>query len=911
MSRVSLSRTIITTAALAIGLALPAVSEASIPIDAFDVSTSTQIAGAHPDIAIRIFPTPGDAAPGGTVLAPKQRMHDLRLDLPAGIAGDPLAVPRCSTLEFLGLFSCPYGTQVGTVHLVVAAGDYGVFPVYILGPASPGETARLGFRAAVINETISIRPRSEGDFGLRSDALSIPPASFGVAELEFTLWGDPADSSHDGQRITPFQSGACGDDPVTFLPLPCPHPAAASAKPFLTNPSTCGPLSTQPQLHIDSWDEPGQFTDRTDDTPIPPTTGCADLPFDPTVSVTPDDRHPDTPSGYSVGVTVPQHSERGGRATSNVKKVDLTLPPGVVISPAGANGLKACSDDELKLAQDATDDCPGASSIGTATIDVPLLDEPLHGHVYLRTPQPGHLFRLVIAADGPGLHLKIVGEATPDPVTGQLRAVFDDAPQQPFSKLDLHFDGGPQAALANPQDCGTGDADGSVTGWNGAVKPVSSTVSIDQGCAPRGFSPTLTAGSTGTQAGGNTGFNVTVSRGDGQQTLSRLDVLLPTGVTANVKSVPLCSAADGAAGHCGDASLIGSATAGVGSGPAPVYLGGRAYLTEGYDGAPYGMSFVVPAKIGPFDLGDVVVRAKVYVDPNTAALRVLSDSLPTIVQGIPLRMRELRIAIDRPNFIINPTSCVGKTVSSTISAVEGAVATPSVPFAVAGCKALAFKPVLTASTEPKKSKTSGGSLTVSIAQGAGQSNLGQVSVRLPKQLAARGSTIKSACLYKEWAAGACAAKTKAGDAKAVTPILGQPLTGGVYFVTRPDGQKGLPQLRMILRGNGLEIALAGDVTVTKDGTTTTFPAIPDVPINAFQLTLPQGPYSLLDVAGGSLCNAGPIGLKTQLAGQNGARISRTTALSVKGCKKKAKSSKKAKSKTGKAKTTTAPKGTRS
>jgi hypothetical protein len=896
---------VVASSAISVGMA----SAEPVTLSRFAVSSSTSLAGAHPDVSIDIA-TPRESVPVSNGAPVIDRLRNLALDLPTGLVGDPEAIPKCTSAQFADLLSCPFDSQVGTVELDLNE-TITTNAVWILEPSNDNETARLGFRGGgLLGVTISVRPRSEGDFGLRSIATAIYNAYNGISSIKINLWGDPSDTSHDRSRLGGFGFPVCGqdaDDPS--LPALCPSPVAATAKPFLTNPSTCGAYATAPHIHVDSWEHPGEFRDQ-DAAPLPPITGCADLPFDPSVKVTPDDAHPDTPTGYSVGVTVPQHSERGGRATSNVKKVDLTLPPGVVISPAGANGLLACSDEQLKLAQDASDECPGASSIGTATIDVPLLDEPLHGHVYLRTPQPGHLFRLVIAADGPGLHLKIVGEATPDPVTGQLRAVFDDAPQQPFSKLDLHFDGGPQAALANPQDCGTGDAAGSVTGWNGAVKPVSSSVSIDQGCAPRGFSPSLSAGSTGTQAGGNTGFNVTVGRGDGQQTLSRLDVLLPTGVTANVKSVPLCSAADGAAGRCGDASLIGSATAGVGSGPAPVYLGGRAYLTEGYDGAPYGMSFVVPAKIGPFDLGDVVVRAKVYVDPNTAALRVLSDSLPTIVQGIPLRMRELRIAIDRPNFIINPTSCVGKTVSSTITAVEGAVATPSVPFAVAGCKSLAFKPVITATTDKKKNKTSGGSLAVSITQGAGQSNLGQVSVRLPKQLAARGSTIKSACLYKEWVAGACAAKTKAGDAKATTPILGQPLTGGVYFVTRPDGQPGLPQLRMILRGNGLEIALAGDVTVTKDGTTTTFPAIPDVPINAFQLTLPQGPYSLLDVAGGSLCDAGPIGMKTQLSGQNGARISRTTALSVKGCKK-AKSSKKAKAKTAKAKSTAAPKAARS
>lgn len=897
MRRTSTVLALLATGGALAALGLPAPASASISLDRFDVDTTSSIAGAHPDISFDIEPTPGpDIVPPNSVGTPLGRIRDLRIDLPAGIVGDPTATPRCTALEFLSLFSCPFGTQVGRAR-ITSGYDLGASPVFILEPALPGETARLGIRAGgLINTTISVRPRSEGDFGLRADVKALPLANYGVNRIQMTLWGDPASPAHDQERITIFGSGSCGDDytdPANPVPLPCPHPAKSTAGPFLTNPSACGPLSPA-KLRVDSWEEPGDYTNR--ESALAPITGCEAVPLDPSVSVKADDPRPDVPSGYTVKLTVPQNDSPAGTASSHVRKVDLTLPPGVVISPAGANGLETCTDEQLKLAQDAAATCPGGSSIATAKIDVPLLDEPLQGEVYLRPPTPGHLFRLAIVADGPGIHLKILGEATPDPATGQLRAVFDDAPQQPFSSLELHFDGGPQAALANPQSCGTAAASGTVLGWNGLTKPISSDVSIDQGCGPRGFAPAVSAGSTDAGAAKTTGFNLTVRRNDGEQGLRNIDAQLPAGLSAYVKSVPLCSAGDAAAGTCPAASRIGSTTAGSGSGPAPLFLGGSAYLTEGFGGAPYGMSFVVPAKVGPFDLGNVNVRARVFVDRSTAALRVVSDDLPTIIQGVPLRLRELRIAIDRPGFILNPTSCAAKTVGVTTSAIEGASSTANVPFAATGCKSLPFTPTVKAETNGKKWKGSGASLKVGITQPAGQTNLAKVAVRLPVGLAARGTTIRSACSADAWGANACPAKNRAGFAKATTPILGEPLTGGVYFVARPKGQSGLPQLRMVLRGAGLEVELVGDVTVAKDGSTnTTFAAVPDVPITAFEMDLPQGPNSLLE-SNRALCSAGSLAMRTDLRGQNGARRVRNVAVKVTNCKsKKSKRSKRANS----------------
>lgn len=883
MQRLTITKGLLGLGAAVAALALPSAAAAVVPIEHFSASTSTSVAGAHPDFSLdlgfEVLPTP---APGFTLHPPVEQPRNMQFDLPAGLIGDPTAVPNCDPVQFLALMGCPFTSQVGVA--TVGVGFSWTTPVWLLPPALPGETARLGIRPGTITPlTISVRPRSESDFGLRATAIA-PSYNNGLSFIKMTLWGDPASSAHDLQRLNGFGSGICGDDytdPANPVPLPCPYPSTTKTSAFMTNPAGCGPLDPV-RVRVSSWMHPGDYVDGA--APLPAQTDCESVPLAPSVSVTPDDPRPDKPSGYAVKLTVPQSDAPGGTASSHVRKVDLTLPAGVVISPAGANGLETCTDEQLKLAQDAAASCPGASSIATAKIDVPLLDDPLQGEVYLRPPTPGHLFRLAIVADGPGIHLKILGEATPDPATGQLRAVFDDAPQQPFSALELHFDGGPQAALANPQDCGTGTASGTVLGWNGLTKPISSDVSIDQGCAPRGFAPAVSAGTTDAGAAKTTGFALTVRRNDGEQGLRNIDAHLPAGLSAYVKSVPLCGSGDAAAGTCPAASRIGSTTAGAGSGPAPLFLGGNAYLTEGYGGAPYGMSFVVPAKVGPFDLGNVNVRARVFVDRSTAALRVVSDDLPTIIQGVPLRLRELRIAIDRPGFMVNPTSCAAKSVGVTTSAIEGATSPTSVPFAATGCKALPFTPTVKAETNGKKWKGSGASLKVGITQPAGQANLAKVSVRLPVGLAARGTTIRSACSPDAWAANACPAKNRAGTAKATTPILGEPLTGGVYFVSRPKGQSGLPQLRMVLRGAGLEVELVGDVAVNKDGSTnTTFASVPDVPITAFEMDLPQGPNSLLE-SNRALCSAGSLAMRTDLRGQNNARRVRNVAVKVTNCK---------------------------
>jgi hypothetical protein len=894
-----------------VSLGPAAVAHAEFRVDAFDVTNAAGVAGADPNQAgghpdLNVSATFGSGPAGDAQYAPNDgHVRKVVVDLPAGISGNPNAVPRCTAEQFeLSLsFSaaCPVGSQVGLLRVSSeyqhsSPPDTSLVPLFALDPL-PGETARLGTSVTSYPVTISISPRP-GDLGLRATVNSTPGGSANPWFVGLTLWGIPADSSHDLDRLNAF-GFPLTTDPNTGDPAPTPSQAPRLA--FLSNATSCTPPSTA-TVSATSYENSDAVVTRTADTAYPTPTGCDREAFDPSVSVRPTDTRPDTPSGYDISLTVPQQTNADAPGSSHVRTVDLTLPPGVVISPAGASGLDSCNDEQLGLGADGDTACPDASRIGSASFDVPILPGSITGAVYLRKPLPGHLFRLALVASGYGVKLKIPGEVTPDPVTGQLHAVFDNAPQQPFSGLTLRFDGGPRAPLANPESCGTVTAAGSSTGWNGKVASLSDSFTIaDPGgssCAGRGFLPSLRAGTSLSQAGAAAPLVLDVARKDGEQDLRQLDVQLPPGLTAKVAGVPLCGSGDAAAGTCGDGSLVGSTTVGAGSGSQPLYLPGRVYLTAGYGGAPYGLSIVVPAKVGPFDLGNVIVQAKVYVDRTTAALRVISEPLPTIVQGIPLRIKEIRIAIDRPNFILNPTNCGAKSIVATVTSTDGATAAPASSFAATGCKALPFKPALTISTSGKKYKGSGGSLTVGIKSPVGQANLGAVSVRLPLQLAARASTLRTLCSSAQWAAQTCPPSTISGTASATTPILPEPLKGSVYFVTRSNGADGLPQLRTILRGNGLEIELTGDVKVGKDGyTNTTFPAIPDVPITGFSMDLPQGPHSLLDV-NGNLCNARPLSMKTTLGAQSGVIIRGSTKVTVTSCKKaskaKAKTAKKAK-----------------
>lgn len=834
-------------------------------------------------------------------------VKDLEVGLPRGFVGNPDATPKCSRAEFdtgrknQQIPTCLPDTQVGTVTVAISYPFFVlVLPVYNLEPPA-GVPAQFGFafqyRVGFIDGGIR---NGEGD-GLKVILKNIDQLT--ILRASLTLWGVPADPSHDPERGYPAVTG-------TGAPVASDKPLI----PFLTNPTSCDvPLANL--VSADSWEQPseplGPFSyPFTSTYPVTDNQGnqislegCAGLDFSPTVSVAPvpEAKTTSTPTGLDVDLHVPQNEkpEEAGHpqlAEAHLKDARVTLPQGMVVSAAAANGLQACTAAEIGLGNGNEPTCPDASKIGVVTAQTPLLEQPLKGALYVakQNENPfGSLLAVYLTAEADGALIKLAGHVQADPVTGQLTTTFTENPQLPFNDLKVHLFSGPRAALTTPGACGSYAASAQLTGWNGAVvAPSIGSFAVAGGCS-HGFSPAFTAGTTNNVAGGFAPFSVAISRPDGDQTLQAVSVTTPPGLLGMLSQVSLCGEQDANQGACPQASLIGHTTASAGPGPDPVTVsGGQVFLTGPYRGAPFGLSIVVPAVAGPFNLGNVTVRAAIYVDPHTSRITVISDPLPTIEQGIPLQIRTVEVNVDRPGFMFNPTNCSPLTVDGAIASSEGSSAAVSSRFQAAECASLPFKPKFTVSTSAATSKKLGASLDVKVTSSAGQANIGNVFVSLPKQLPSRLTTLQQACPEATFAQNpaTCPAASAVGVAKAVTPVLNEPVSGPAYLVSH--GGAAFPDLVVILQGQGIRLDLIGNTNIKKGITTSTFASVPDAPITSFELKLPEGTHSALTTnlpaaAHGSLC-ATKLVMPTTLTGQNGAQIVQSTKIAVNGCPKKAK-----------------------
>ncbi len=583
--------------------------------------------------------------------------------------------------------------------------------------------------------------------------------------------------------------------------------------------------------------------------------------------------------------------------------------------------------------------CPEASTIGSVEVFTPLLatrcggqvhavgeeqaackpgesPAPLSGHVYLAAPkcggagQPacttasatnGELFGAYLEVEGTGVIAKLPGTVSADPATGQVTASFKNLPQLPYNEVKLHLKGGPGAPLANPQTCGPQTTTADLTPWSTPQTPdATPTSSFDVDWDGQGgacpatlpFAPSFLAQTQNPAAGAFSPFVLSFSRQDREQDLSGVRVTLPTGLLAKVAGVALCEEAQANAGTCGQESQIGTTSALAGAGEDPLYIsGGRVYLTQGYKGQPFGLSIVVPAVAGPFNLGDVVVRAAIHIDPKTAQVTVTSDPLPQIVDGVPLRLRAVNVEIDRPGgFTLNPTNCAAQSVQGTIAAAQGATAGVSSRFAVTGCDGLAFAPQFKVTASGHPSRSDGESFTAQILYptasaggnyAAGQANVRSVKVELPKQLPARLGTLQKACVAAVFDANpaSCPAASVVGRAVVHTPLLGVPLEGPAYFVSH--GGAGFPDLTLVLQGEGVTVELVGSTFIKNGITSSTFKSVPDVPLASFELTLPEGPYSALS-ANGNPC-AQKLSMPTEFVAQNGREIHESTPIVATGC----------------------------
>jgi len=892
-------------------------------------------AGSHPYALTNTFvlnnPNKLTEVDGRTFLPPEGNLKDVGLEMPPGFVGDPDATPRCGYQAFIAR-TCPNETAVGVaityLHYDPEVSRFFVgeisSPVYNLEPPT-GVAAEFGFVVAKTTPVfLDVSVRTGGDYGLTVRSTDISQAVW-LYGTKVTIWGVPADPSHNPYRGSCLnqeskrndgsgyaegedeQEGPVGpygsNSPIeSIYGIPVGGcPSQAPQVPLLTNPTSCG-VSRTATFSVDSWEEPGVFDSET--ASMPKLVGCEKLDFGPTISVSPDGTGGSTPTGLNVDVHVPQEATENpvGLAEADVKNTTVALPIGVQISPAAADGLQACSQAQVGLHSDEEPSCPEASKVGTVEVNTPLLPEPLKGYVYLATQNEnpfGSLIAIYVYAEDPvaGVRVKVAGQVSLDSVTGQLVTTFEETPQLPFSDFKLDFFGTDRAPLSTPASCGTYTTATSFEPWSGgpAVKPTSS-FQITSGpdgtsCSdPRPFQPGFESGTTNIQAGAYSTLTMTMTRPDPDQTLGKLSVVFPPGISAGLQGVTLCQEPQAATGECPAASQIGQviASAGLGNDPYSVE-DGKAYITGPYKGAPFGVDVVVPAVAGPFNLGTEVVRSKVDVDPTTAQLTVVSDPFPTILDGIPLQLQHINVTVNRPAFVFNPTSCEPMKLTGELESSEGATANVASPFQVTNCAALSFKPEFKVSTAAKTSRTEGASLHVTLTlpntpRGTA-ANVAKVKVSLPKQLPSPLKTLQKACTEKVFAENPanCPKASNVGEANVSTPVLEGGLSGPAYFVSH--GGAKYPELIMVLVGeDGVTVQVHGETFISKAGiTSATFSTVPDVPFSTFELNLPEREYPALS-ANGNLCK-GTLLMPTEMVGQNGLKINEETKISVTGCPK--------------------------
>jgi hypothetical protein len=687
---------------------------------------------------------------------------------------------------------------------------------------------------------------------------------------------------------------------------------------------------------------------------MPGVTGCNLLQFNPAIEVRPDTLLADEPVGLGVNLKVPLNEQPQANATPQLRDTVLTLPEGVSVSPGVVDGIQACEkegkqginiegpeSEEVGLNgewQLAPGHCPDASIVGEAEAITPLLPEPIKGHVYLARPGcgaageapcteqdalDGNLYKLYLELGGEGelaktgVHFKVAFDTEANPATGQLTTKVLGTPQAPFSALKIHLNGGQRAPLDTPAVCGPAVTTADFTPWSApGVTPAPESLSVAgtpdatpssffevEGCAsPPPFSPGFHAGTVTPQAGQFSAFTMNLSRQDREQYVKGIQVHTPPGLLGMLSSVPLCGEPEADNGHCPESSKIGTTRVATGAGSHPFEIEGNVYLTGPYGGDPFGLSIVVHVVAGPFNLGLKVVRARIAVDPENSTLTVTTDetgpyAVPQIVFGVPVRLKRITVNIDRPGFMFNPTSCNGQQITASISGSQEAVANVASPFAVGGCKSLGFKPKFTVSTSGHTSRANGASLDAKLSYPSGSmgnaANIASVKVSLPKQLPSRLTTLQKACpaaTFNTNPAG-CPAASIVGIVKALTPLLPVGLSGPVYFVSH--GGEAFPSLIVVLQGDGVRVDLVGSTFISKAGiTSSTFKTVPDVPVNTFELYLPEGKFSAL-AANGNLCKvASKLKMPTEFVAQNGAVIKQSTKITVTGCakpKKKAKS----------------------
>jgi uncharacterized repeat protein (TIGR01451 family) len=839
--------------------------------------TVTQ-AGAHPYQYTTSFSVNTKATPPGTdtpIVPAGGDVKDVEVKLPPGLVGNPTAAEACTQQAFntsrpiilpgnKGFFSaneCPDGSVVGLIVIQRVEGVAGALPLPLYNLVPPkGMPAQLGFQVLGAPFYIDTSIRTGGDYGISATLQNVSEARRIIA-ASVTLWGAPAESVHDPLR------GECLNqiEDFTFDSLgTCP--AGVAVKPFFRLPTSCGaPLVSE--MKFDTWNNPGAFVSTASTSPA--LENCALLPFSPAVSVQPQVTTADSPSGLRFKLHLPQHETSGSLATADLRDAVVTLPEGVALNPASAAGLTGCTPAQIELHGPQPSACPGASKVGSVEVSTPLLDHPVKGAVYLAAQEDNpfnSLIAIYIAVADPesGVVLKLAGKVESDPRTGRLTTRFTENPQLPFEDLSVELFEGPRAPLRTPARCGTYTTTTSLTPWSapesGPPATPSDSFSISAGpgaqpCPNGSLDPHLTAGLSDPIAGSYSPFTLRLSRDDGTAEFESVDVSTPRGLLAKLAGVPYCQEAQIASASartaprggmielaspsCPAASRVGTVTVGVGAGPNPFYTSGGLFLAGPYKGAPLSLVATVPAVAGPFDLGVVTDRIALFVNPKTAAIMAKGDPFPTILFGIPLDVRDVRIDLNRRAFTLAPTSCSPMSVEATVHGVTGSRASASDRFQVGACDALKFAPKLALSLKGGSRRGAHPALRAVLRAKPGEANIGRISVALPHSEFLEQSHIRTICTRAQFPA--CPSGSIYGKAKVFTPLLARPLEGPVYL---RSSKHLLPDLVMALKGQ-IDIELAGRIDSIHGGLRTTFATVPDAPVSKVVLEMRGGKKGLL------------------------------------------------------------------
>ncbi|MFI5025260.1 MAG: hypothetical protein ACHQCI_00705 [Solirubrobacterales bacterium] len=822
---------------------------------------------------------------------PVDELKTVRVDLPIGLSVNPGATPQCPLATFeADPKTCPLGSKVGNSFITVSLlGVPTPFPeaptVYNIVPPE-GEPARFGFELAGNDVFLKADVEWAGDYH-EGFTIEVPETPFASLPL--------------------FEEGVVLKNRLVF-------DGRSGDGTFISTPSTClGPAEAPFQQVYSTWllasaigeEEDPEYEFPADANPpfesrIPPGTSpkeCDTIPFEPSIEVEPETTETDSPSGASVEVVLPHQTESNGeeQETSHLRTAKVTLPAGMGLNPSAANGLEACTDAQLGKGTTNPVTCPAASQIGTVSVDTsPLPEGPITGNVYLgqqlsRDPTSGQEYRIFVDIESKryGLSVRLIGNTSADPQTGQLTTTFADNPQVPFDSFTLDFDDGPRAPLTSPPTCGPHMTTSQMTPWSTALGSIppgeeggpSTEPPAEPGdeftlaeapgggeCAEtlgaRPFSPGFGAHTANPQGGAFSPLTVEVARSDGNQELKGVDVQLPPGLTAKLAGVRYCpeetiaqaaansGIAEAASSSCPASSLVGSASVATGSGPEPFSLTGKAFLAGPYHGAPLSLAVVTPATAGPFDLGAVVVRVALFVDPATAQVKAVSDPIPHVFGGALVDVRSVKVTTDRENFQLNPTNCSPMAIDANL---HGGGANPldpaaftsfpaSAPFQAQECERLGFGPKLYMRVFGGTRRGKSPKLRATLIARSGDANIGRAAVTLPRPMFLRQSSLAKICTRVQFAAHECPEKSIYGYATAETPLLDAPLKGPVYLRSSDNL---LPDLVVALRGQ-VEIDLAGRIDQVRGRMRNTFDVVPDVPVSKFTLTVRGGKKGLLE-----------------------------------------------------------------